>query len=124
MPQEAGSAAALHDVLRQAEGEKGWSGVVKPLPPGKYLVVACDLETDGTAEPILKLWRQRSKAKPVEIGPGETAQITLEIVGPANSFPLSTTCTRIPGPTSAFGAPTRPSKSREPICPTRPLRSP
>ena len=81
MPQEAGSAAALYEVLRHAEVENGWSGVVKPLPPGKYLVVACDLETDGTAEPILKLWRQRSKAKPVEIGPGETAQITLEIGG-------------------------------------------
>jgi hypothetical protein len=54
---------------------------VKPLPPGKYLALACDLELDGTAEPILKLWRQRSKAKEVEIGPGETAQITLEIGG-------------------------------------------
>ena len=49
MPEDAGSAAELHDVLRHAEVENGWSGVVKPLPPGKYLVVACDLETDGTA---------------------------------------------------------------------------
>jgi hypothetical protein len=78
MPQEAGSAAALHDVLRHAEVEKGWSGVVTPLPPGKYLVLACDLETDGTADPILKLWRARSKATEVEIGPGQTAQVTLE----------------------------------------------
>src|ERR1039457_3208990 len=81
MPEEAGSAAALYEVLRHAEVENGWSGVVKPLPPGKYLALACDLELDGTAEPILKLWRQRSKAKEVEIGPGETAQITLEIGG-------------------------------------------
>jgi hypothetical protein len=79
MPEEAGSAAALQDVLRQAEVENGWSAIVKPLPPGKYLVVACDLELDGTAEPVLKLWRQRSKAKAVAIGPGETTQVTLEI---------------------------------------------
>ena len=81
MPEETGSAAALHDVLRQAEVEKGWSGIVRPLAPGKYLVLACDLELDGTAEPIIKLWRWRSKATEVEIGPGETAQITLEIGG-------------------------------------------
>jgi len=79
MPEEAGSAAALHDVLRQADVENGWSEIVKPLPPGKYLVLASGLETDGTAEPVLKLWRARSKAKEVEIGPGETIQITLEL---------------------------------------------
>jgi hypothetical protein len=79
MPEEAGSAAALHDVLRQAEVENGWSGIVRPLAPGKYLVLACDLELDGTAEPILKLWRQRSKATEVELGPGGTAQVTVEI---------------------------------------------
>jgi len=79
MPEEAGSAAALSDVLRQADVENGWSEVVKPLPPGKYLVLPCDLELDGTAEPILKLWRARSKAKEVEIAAGETAQVTLEI---------------------------------------------
>jgi len=79
MAEDAGSAAALHDELRQADVENGWSGVVKPLPPGKYLVLACDLGLDGTAEPILKLWRQRSKAKEIEIGPGEAAKVTLEV---------------------------------------------
>lgn len=81
IPEEAGSAAALDDVLRQAEVEDGWSDIVTELPPGRYLVLACDLETDGTAKAILKLWRQRAKGKPVEIGPGEAAQVTLEIVG-------------------------------------------
>jgi len=79
MPEETASAAALPDVLRQQDIEKGWSAAVAPLPPGKYLVLACGVETDGTAEPILKLWQARSKAKDVSIAPGETAQITLEI---------------------------------------------
>jgi hypothetical protein len=79
MPEEAGSAAALSDVLMEAEVENGWSEVVKPLPPGKYLVVACGLETDGTAEPIMKLWRARGKAKEIEIGAGGMVQVTLEI---------------------------------------------
>lgn len=79
MPEETPSAAALHEVLKQAEVENGWSEIVKPLPPGKYLALACDLEMDGTAEPVLKLWAARSKAKEVEIGPGATVQLTLEI---------------------------------------------
>jgi hypothetical protein len=66
-------------VLERAEVDNGWSEAVKPLPPGKYLAVACDLELDGAAEPILKLWRWRSKAKEVEIAPREAAQVTLEI---------------------------------------------
>lgn len=78
LPAEAPSAAALSDLLKQAEVQNGWSGIVQPLPPGKYLVLACDLELDGTAEPILKLWRSRPKAKEVEIGAGESAQVTLE----------------------------------------------
>jgi len=78
MPDEAASPAMLNDVLRQEDVEKGWSGTVAPLPPGKYLVLASGLDTDGTAEPILKLWNARSRAKEVSIGPGETTQITLE----------------------------------------------
>jgi hypothetical protein len=79
MPEEAPSAAALHEVLKQADVENGWSEAVKPLPPGKYLALACDLEMDGTAEPVLKLWRARSKATEVEIGAGATVQLTLQI---------------------------------------------
>ena len=79
MPAEAGSAAELRDLLHEAAVDNGWSEVVKPLPPGKYLALACDVALDGTAEPILKLGRARSRAKEVEIGPGETAQVTLEV---------------------------------------------
>lgn len=79
MPEEAASPAMLNDVLRQEDVEKGWSGTVARLPPGKYLVLASGLDTDGTAQPVLKLWNARSRAKEVSIGPGETAQITLEI---------------------------------------------
>ena len=79
MPEETGSAAALHDVLRQTDVENGWSGIIKPLAPGKYLALACDLQMDGTAVPFVKLWRMRSKAKEIEVDSGEAAQVTLEI---------------------------------------------
>jgi hypothetical protein len=79
MPEDANSPAALSEVLQRAEVENGWSGIVTPLPPGKYRVLACDLELDGTAGPLIQLWRARAKAREVEIGPGETAQVILEI---------------------------------------------
>jgi hypothetical protein len=78
MPDAVASAAALADVLQTSEIENGWSEAIKPLPPGKYLVLASDIELDGTAEPILKLWRARSQAKEIEIGPREAARITLD----------------------------------------------
>ena len=79
MPVGAVSEAELRDGLESADVEKGWSAIGNPLPPGKYAVLACDLELDGTAEPILKLWRARSRAKEVEIGPNATVQVTLEL---------------------------------------------
>jgi hypothetical protein len=78
MPAEAESAAVLSATLRQIEVENGWSGSARPLPPGKYLALACDVALDGTAEPILKLWRARSQATEVEIGPNATVQVTLQ----------------------------------------------
>ena len=71
--------AASRDVLERAGVEKGWSAIGKPLSPGKYLVLACDVELDGTAEPIMKLWRARSLAKEVEIGPNAMVQVMLEV---------------------------------------------
>jgi len=79
IPADAASPAALQDDLQQAEIENGWSEV-KPLAPGKYLALACDVETDGTAAPIVKLWQARGKAKEIEIGAGQKAQITLESI--------------------------------------------
>jgi len=81
MPADAPSEAALSSSIRSSEVEKGWSGATGPLQPGKYLALASDLELDGTAEPILKLWRARSKAKEVEVGPNATVQVTLEVAG-------------------------------------------
>jgi len=81
MPADAESEAVLSTSLRTAEVEKGWSRAASPLRPGKYLVLASELSLDGTAEPIRKLWRARSKAKEVEIGPNSTVQVTLEVTG-------------------------------------------
>ncbi len=80
MPAGTPSAAALADEMRRGEVQSGWSGAMGALPPGKYLALACDLEIDGTAEPIEKLWRARGKAKEVEVGAGAIAQVTLEPV--------------------------------------------
>ena len=59
----ADSAAALSSQLRSQEVEKGLSGAIGPLRPGKYLVLASELSLDGTAEPILKLWRPDPRPK-------------------------------------------------------------
>ena len=79
IPGDAGSAAALSMVVRQAAVENGWSGTVKPLPPGKYLVLAAHLDFDGSAEPFLKLWRWRSHAKEVEIGTNQSTRVMIEL---------------------------------------------
>ena len=79
-PQAAAAAAAMSLEMRWWEVNNGWGVSDRPLPPGKYLALACDLETDGTAEPVLKLWHARSKATEVEIRPGGAVQIKVEIV--------------------------------------------
>jgi len=80
MPEGAASEGAMNSELRGWPVEHGWATSSTPLPPGKYQALACDLETDGTAEAVLKLWRARSKATPVEIRPGGAAQIRIELV--------------------------------------------
>lgn len=79
MPADVASAADLALELQIEEIENGWSGTLQPLPPGRYQVLACAVESDGTAAPILRLWRVRSRAKDVSIGPNEASRITLEI---------------------------------------------
>ncbi len=81
MPEDVPSEAALSTALRTGEVEKGWSSATGPLPPGKYLALASELELDGTAGPIEQLWLARSKAKEVEIGPNAVLQVTLEVAG-------------------------------------------
>ncbi len=79
MAKDAASPAALQQILRQEEVVNGWSGTVADLPPGTYLVLACGLEMDGTAAPVIKLWQARSRAKEISVGSGEAVRITLEI---------------------------------------------
>jgi hypothetical protein len=79
MPAEALSAAAMSEDIRRVPVDRGWSGLVRTLAPGKYLVLACNLDVNETADSVLKLWLARSKAKEVEIGAGTKAQVALEI---------------------------------------------
>jgi hypothetical protein len=80
MPADAASEAALSKDIQCADVDKGWSSITQPLAPGKYLAIASEVNFDGAAQPLIKLWRARSKAKPVEIGPNATVQLTLELV--------------------------------------------
>jgi hypothetical protein len=79
MPEDTPSEAALSSRVRVGEVEKGWSEPVGPLPPGKYLALASELDLDGTAEPVFRLWQVRSKATEVDVAPGATGQITLTV---------------------------------------------
>ncbi len=80
MPAGAASEAAVSEVIRHGDVEKGWSTIGSAIMPGKYLAIACRLELDGTVETLQKLWRTRSQAKEVEVGPNAAAQVTLELV--------------------------------------------
>lgn len=80
MPAGAASEAAVSDVIRRGDVEKGWSSIRGPIVPGKYLAIACQLELDGTVETLQKLWQARSLAKEVEVGPNAVAQVILELV--------------------------------------------
>jgi hypothetical protein len=71
-------AAQLPDILRRASVQQGWSGPVAQLPPGRYLAIACDLELDGTADTMMRLWRAISKGKEVDVGGHAMAQVALE----------------------------------------------
>ena len=49
------------------------------LAPGKYRVLAMNVPLDRTPETVGRLWRTRPKAKVVELGPGTTEQVTIEL---------------------------------------------
>jgi len=76
-PSTADTPAAMQEMLRRARVQKGWSEF-RRIPPGRYFALACDLELDGTAEPILKLWDARWRGKEFEVSGNATVQITLE----------------------------------------------
>jgi hypothetical protein len=81
MAAHAPSEGALAESLRRADVVRGWSAPLGGIPPGKYLALATGLDLSpeyAPADDIEKLWRARSSAKEVEIGPGAMVQITLE----------------------------------------------
>jgi hypothetical protein len=78
MPAAADSAAAMAEDLLTGEVDKGWGTVSGVVPPGKYLVLACNVELDGTADPYLKLWQARGRATEVRVGARAAVRVTLE----------------------------------------------
>ncbi|MFN7994427.1 MAG: carboxypeptidase-like regulatory domain-containing protein [Bryobacteraceae bacterium] len=80
LPAGAASDASLSEKLLRAEVQNGWAAITQPIPPGKYLAIACPLDLDGTVEGFQALWRARSRAKEVEIGSNAVARVTLEVI--------------------------------------------
>ena len=77
---DVGSQGALAGSLRRAEVMDGWSTPLKGLRPGKYLVLAGDLDVGlpgASVDDIEKLWRAKSDAKEVEIGSGGMVQVAI-----------------------------------------------
>ena len=74
------SPAALAGSLRRTEVMSGWSTPLTSLRPGKYLIMASDLDVSpsaASADDIEKLWRARNQAKEVEIAPGVMVQSSI-----------------------------------------------
>ncbi len=80
IPEDLTNPALLPPAMRQLEIRDGWTEPADSLPPGRYLLLPCNVETDGTAAPILRFWNARSRAKEVSIEPGASAQVTLELI--------------------------------------------
>jgi hypothetical protein len=80
IPEFAGSDAALAALI--VSGRTDQNGVYRSgtLPPGKYYVLAGNVANDNTPECITKLRRARTKAKEVELVPGATMQVSVELI--------------------------------------------
>ena len=76
---QAGSPADMAASLRRTQVTSGWSGPLTALRPGKYLalVAALDASGEGSADDIEALWSLKSGTKPVEIGPGAMARLSI-----------------------------------------------
>ncbi|MDR3703139.1 MAG: hypothetical protein P4L56_26070 [Candidatus Sulfopaludibacter sp.] len=75
------SPGALAGSLRRAEVMDGWSTPLTALRPGKYLVLAGDLDVGlpgASVDDIEKLWRAKSDAREVEIGSGGMIQVAID----------------------------------------------
>ena len=69
-------AAAM--VVGQTDQNGAWNST--QLAPGKYYPIASQLPIDRSPETISKLWRGRSKAKEVDLGPGGSSRITVAVL--------------------------------------------
>ncbi len=79
LPANAASEGALAAAMVTAQTDQNgaWSSVL--LAPGKYYVFAGAMPLDRSPETISKLWRGRSKAKEVDLGPSSSMQIMLTV---------------------------------------------
>jgi hypothetical protein len=80
IPAGAGSEPDLAEKLLSGQTDQYGIYTSEALLPGKYFVVAATLELGATLEDIAKLWRALPKAKPVELGPNATTEVTIEPV--------------------------------------------
>jgi len=80
IPGNSASEAELASRLYTAQIEDGRVAIETALPPGRYLALATNLDMDGTAEQVARLWHARSKATAVEVAPGAVSEVTLVFV--------------------------------------------
>lgn len=77
MPESATTEPLLAAQLISGQTDQNGMYSSDMLAPGKYLLLASLMPVDMTPESIGKLWRARSHAQEVEIGPSATMQVTL-----------------------------------------------
>jgi hypothetical protein len=78
MPARAGSEVDLASLISYGMADQNGRYESRALPPGKYFVLASSLPLDTSPETIGKLLGAKTRAKEVDIGPGATAQVTVE----------------------------------------------
>jgi hypothetical protein len=78
LPAEVPSEAAVAERMVAGETDQDGAYVSGVLPPGKYYVLATRQKVDHSVDSIGRLWSYRARAKTVELGPGASAQVTLE----------------------------------------------
>jgi hypothetical protein len=77
IPANAASEAMVSQTMILGETNQDGLYSTPSLAPGKYYVLALNAPVDDSPECIGRLWRARTKAKEVEIGPNATAQAAL-----------------------------------------------
>jgi hypothetical protein len=79
MPAESNSEASLAASLKSGQTDQNGTYISGSLAPGKYLVLGSAAPVDRSPESIGNLWRARSQARPVEVAPNNTVQVTLDL---------------------------------------------